>query len=153
MSNLALLMKNNLINESGINKLKYADKNDKIKAICMVLIIVFTVIMLSVYGFMACFYLSDFLAKINQMELLLILGIIGCTMATFFTSIYKASSYLFQCKDYEMLASLPINQSSILSSKIIMLVINNYLFALPLLLIPGIVYFIKVDTGILYFPF
>ncbi|WP_312287742.1 putative ABC transporter permease subunit [Terrisporobacter sp.] len=153
MSNLALLMKNNLINESGINKLKYADKNDKIKAICMVLIIVFTVIMLSVYGFMACFYLSDFLVKINQMELLLILGIIGCTMATFFTSIYKASSYLFQSKDYEMLSSLPIKQSSILSSKIIMLVINNYLFAIPLLLIPGIVYFIKVDTGILYFPF
>lgn len=153
MSNLALLMKNILKNESGINKLKYADKSEKIKSIGMVLIIVFTVVMLSAYGFVACFYLSDFLVKINQMELLLILGIIGCTMATFFTSIYKASSYLFQSKDYEMLSSLPIKQSSVLSIKIIMLIINNYLFALPFLLIPGIVYFIKVNTGVLYFPF
>lgn len=153
MSNLALLMKNTLKNESGINKLKYADKSEKIKAIGMVLLITFTIIMLSVYGFVACFYLSNFLVKINQMELLLILGIIGCTMATFFTSIYKASSYLFQSKDYEVLTSLPIKQSSILSSKIIMLILNNYLFALPCLLIPGIVYFIKVNTGALYFPF
>ena len=53
MSNLALLMKNTLKNESGINKLKYADKSEKIKAIGMVLLITFTIIMLSVYCFVA----------------------------------------------------------------------------------------------------
>lgn len=96
MNNLILIMKNTLINESGINKIKYADKKEKIKAISMIFIVVFSIILLSIYGFLACFYLSDFLVKINQMELLLILGIIGSTMATFFTSLYKASSYLFE---------------------------------------------------------
>lgn len=152
MSNLILLMKNTLINESGINKLKYADKIEKNKAIAMVLLILSTIILLSVYGFIACFYLSDFLIKINQMELILILGIIGATIATFFTSLYKASSYLFKSKDYEILLSLPIKQSTILSSKILMLILNNYLYALPFLIITGIVYFMKVDTGVLYFP-
>ena len=153
MSNLTLLMKNTLMNESGINKLKYADKSEKIKTISMVLLMVFSMILLSVYGFMACFYLSDFLIKVNQMELLLVLGIIGSTMVTFFTSLYKASSYLFQSKDYEMLASLPIKQSTILTSKILMLIANNYLFAGLFIIIPGIVYFIKMKTSILFFLF
>lgn len=153
MSNLGLLIKNNLVNETGINKLKYADKKGKLKAIGMVLLIAFTIIMFSIYGFIACFYLSDFLIKINQMELLLVLGIIGCTLATFFTSLYKASSYLFQSRDYEILASLPIKQSTILSSKILTLIVNNYLFTVAFLIIPGIVYFIKAETSIFYFPF
>ena len=153
MSNLILLMKNTLINEIGINKIKYADKSEKFKAIGMIALITFSMIILCAYGFIACFYLSDFLIKINQMELLLILGIIGCTLATFFTSIYKASSYLFQSKDIEMLSSLPIKQSTILSSKILMLLLNNYLFTAVFLIIPGIVYFIKADTGILFFPY
>ena len=89
MSNLALLMKNTLKNESGINKLKYADKSDKIKAIGMVLLITFTIVMLSAYGFVACFYLSDFLVKINQMELLLILGIIGVLWQHFLLQFIK----------------------------------------------------------------
>lgn len=153
MSNLMLIMKNTLINESGINKLKYADKNEKAKVIAMALLIGAVIILLSVYGFVSCFYLSDFLMEINQMDLLLVLGIIGSTMVSFFTSIYKASSYLFQSKDYEMLASLPIKKSTILSSKILMLITNNYLFGSIFILIPGIVYFIKMKVSILFFPF
>lgn len=153
MSNLALLMKNNLINESGINKLKYADKKEKSKAFGMALLILFTIVILSVYGFIACFYLSDFLMKINQMELLLILGIVACTITTFFTSLYKSSSYLFQSKDYEILSSLPIKERTILGSKILTLIISNYLFVAAFLIVPGIVYFIKVETSVLYFPF
>ena len=153
MSNLTLLIKNNLINESGINKLKYADIKEKSKVIGMILLIIFTIAILSAYGFVACFYLSDFLIKVNQMELLLILGILGCSITTFFTSLYKSSSYIFQSKDYDMLASLPIKETTVLSSKILVLIISNYLFAVAFLIIPGIVYFLKVETSGLYFPF
>ncbi|MGL5316375.1 MAG: putative ABC transporter permease subunit [Peptostreptococcaceae bacterium] len=153
MSNLALLMKTNIINQMGINKLKNADKKEKNKVIGMAVLISASMLILAVYGFVLCFYLSDFLIQMNQMELLLIMGVIGCTFATLFTSLYKASSYLFQSKDYEMLASLPIKQSTILSSKILMLILNNYLFAGAFILIPGIVYFIKVDTSLVFIPF
>lgn len=153
MSNLALLMKTSIINQMGINKLKNANRKEKNKVIGMTLLISASMLILAVYGFILCFYLSDFLIQMNQMELLLIMSIIGCTFATLFTSLYKAPSYLFQSKDYEMLASLPIKQSTILSSKILMLILNNYLFAGAFILIPGIVYFIKVDTSLVYIPF
>ena len=153
MSNLLLLMKTTIVNDFGINKIKKADKREKGKAIGLTLLIGVSMAILSLYGFMLCFYLSDFLIKINQMELLLIMGIIGCTFATLFTSLYKASSYLFQSRDYEMLASLPIKQSTILSSKVLMLIFNNYLFGGAFLIIPGIVYFIKVETSIIFMPF
>ena len=153
MSNLGLLVKNTLVNETGINKLKHADKKEKTKAIGMAIVIILSMVILAGYGFMLCYYLSEFLLKTNQMDLLLIMGVIGCTFATLFTSLYKASSYLFQSKDYDMLASLPIKQSTILTSKILMLILNNYLFAGAFILIPGIVYFIKVDTSFTYIPF
>ena len=153
MNNLGLLMKINILNTIKYNELKNGDKKEKNKAIGMALLIALTAVILGVLGFSICFYLSDFLIKINQMELLLIIGIIGGSFATLFTSLYKSSSYLFQSKDYEMLASLPIKQSTILSSKILMLLLNNYLFAGAVILIPGIVYFIKMDTSLVYIPF
>ncbi|MFR9071260.1 MAG: putative ABC transporter permease subunit, partial [Paraclostridium sp.] len=113
MSNLVLLMKINILNLIGYNKLKNGGKKEKNKAVGMALLIALTTVILVTSGFSLCFYLSDFLIQINQIELLLIIGIIGCSFVTLFTSLYKASSYLFQSKDYEMLASLPIKQSTI----------------------------------------
>ena len=125
MNNLGLLMKINILNTIKYNELKNGDKKEKNKAIGMALLIALTAVILGVLGFSICFYLSDFLIKINQMELLLIIGIIGGSFATLFTSLYKSSSYLFQSKDYEMLASLPIKQSTILSSKILILLLKE----------------------------
>lgn len=153
MNNLWLLMKINLLNTINYNKLKKGDKKEKIKAIGMAVLIILTAIILGGSGFSLCFYLSNFLMPINQMELLLIIGIVGGSFVTIFTSLYKASSYLFQSKDYEILASLPIKQSTILGSKLLMLLLNNYLFASAFILIPGIVYFIKMDTHLMYLPF
>ena len=153
MNNLGLLMKINILNTIKYNELKNSDKKEKSKAVGMAVLISVTAVILGVLGFSMCFYLSDFLMKINQMELLLIMGIVGGSFATLFTSLYKSSSYLFQSKDYEMLASLPIKQSTVLSSKILMLLLNNYLFAGAFILIPSIVYFIKMDTSLMYIPF
>ena len=153
MNNLGLLMKINILNTIKYNELKNGDKKEKNKAIGMTLLIALSILILGVYGFGLCLYLSDFLIQINQMELLLIIGILGGSFATIFTSLYKSSSYLFQSKDYEMLASLPIKQSTILSSKILMLLLNNYLFAGAFILIPGIVYFIKMNMSLMYIPF
>ncbi|MGL6108221.1 putative ABC transporter permease subunit [Romboutsia sp.] len=153
MSNLTLLMKTSIVNEMGLNKLKNAQKNEKIKMLVLSTLIIVSMIVLAVYGFTLCFYLSDFLMKNNQMELLLVMGIIGSVTSTMFVAIYKAPSYLFQSRDYEMLASLPIKKSTILSSKILSLILNNFLISITFVLIPTIVYFIKMDTGVLYIPY
>ncbi|MEG1310595.1 MAG: ABC transporter permease [Romboutsia sp.] len=151
MSNLVLLIKNNIINEFKLNKIKNSDRKEKSKIIGMALIFIFTISILVRYLFILCFLISDFLVQINQMELLLLAGFLGSTLFTMFTSLYKASSYLFNAKDFYMLISLPIKESTILTSKVLMLVFTNYIFSLGFILIPSIVYFMKVDTGITYF--
>ena len=75
------------------------------------------------------------------------------TMATFFMSIYKASSFLFTFKDFDMLASFPIRMGSILASKLIMLYLSN-LFMTALVGVPGlVVYGIMAKPALLYWPF
>lgn len=151
MSNLALLLKINGINEFGINKIKTSNKKDKNKIIGIVLLISIGVVALAYYIFTMCFYLSDVLLQVNQMELLLVMGFMGGILFTLFTSLYKASSYLFEAKDFDMLISLPIKESTILASKISMMIISNYLYSLAFIIIPAIVYFIKVDTSVTFF--
>lgn len=153
MSNLMLLLKINVINEFGLNKLRNFDKKDKKKFIGTMFLILLGIGALVYYLFTLCFFISDFLIQINAIEMLLVLGFMGSLLFALFTSLYKASSYLFGAKDYDMLISLPIKETTILSSKISMMILSNYLTSLPFILVPGIVYFIKIDTSITYFPY
>ena len=66
MNNLGLLIKINILNTIKYNELKNGDKKEKNKAIGMALLIALTAVILGVLGFSICFYLSDFLIKINQ---------------------------------------------------------------------------------------
>lgn len=151
MSNLLLLLNTNIINEFKLNNIKNADKKEKNKMLGMFTLILFSIGIFAYFIFYMCFLVSDILIKVNQMELLLVMGFLGSMLFTLFTSVYKAPSYLFNAKDFDMLASLPIKESTVLSSKILMLLFTNYLYSLGFMLIPAIVYFIKVDLSIVYF--
>lgn len=153
MNNLGLLLKTNIINEYGINKIKNTNSKEKNKMIGMTLLITIGIVAMAYYIFKVCFLVADMLIQINQMELLLVIGFLMGTVFTLFTSLYKASSYLFQAKDFDMLTSLPIKESTILTSKVLMLVFTNYIFSLGFMIIPAIVYFIKVDTSITFLPY
>lgn len=151
MSNLLLLLNTNIINEFKLNNIKNADKKEKNKMIGTFALILFSIGILAYFIFEMCFSVSDILIQVNQMELLLVIGFLGSTLFTLLTSIYKVPSYLFNAKDFDMLSSLPIKDSTVLSSKILMLLFTNYLYSLGVMLIPAIVYFIKVDVSITYF--
>lgn len=150
MSNLVLLLKNDIINSTGINKIINSDKKEKIKYSSMVALIIFSITILSISVFNICLKLADILLPMAQMELLLIIGFIAISGLCLFNSIYKAPSYLYQSRDYEMLASLPIKASTILISKMIKLILSNYLYSFMLIIIPALVYFIKVEVSITY---
>lgn len=153
MSNLGLLLNTNIINEFGINKIKNSNTNEKKKILGYILLMVVAFGTLGYYMFDLCFMMSDYLLQVNQMELLLIIGFVGSIAFSLFTSIYKGSTYLFNAKDFDMLISLPIRESTILASKVIMLLLTNYFFSIPLIFIPGVVYFIKVETSLLFIPY
>ena len=151
MSNLGLLIKINIINEFNLNKIKTLENKENVK----ILAIIFSSIALIGYFiyvmFKLCFEISEILIQYNQMDLLLVIGFVGALLFSLFTTLYKSSSYLFEAKDFESLISLPIKESAILLSKIVMLLLSNYLFTSPFIFIPSIVYAIKMNVSIAYF--
>ncbi|MBW4874521.1 MAG: ABC transporter permease, partial [Paeniclostridium sp.] len=143
MSNLGLLLKISFLNTIGINKLRESSKAENIKKISIGILILFSIIVLMGSMFSLMLDLADMLKKVNQMELLLVIGFLGAVIFNLVNSIYKAPSYLYQARDYEMLSSLPIKDSTIFASKIILLVSSNYLYSAFIMIIPSLVYFIK----------
>lgn len=61
---------------------------------------------------------------------------------TFFLSIFETKSELFECKDNELLLSMPIRSRDILASRLLIVLIYNYLsdliFMIPAVIIYGI---------------
>lgn len=150
MSNLGLLLKISFLNTIGINKLRESSKGENIKKISIGILILFSIIVLMGSMFSLMLDLADMLKKVNQMELLLVIGFLGAVIFNLVNSIYKAPSYLYQARDYEMLSSLPIKDSTIFASKIILLVSSNYLYSAFIMIIPSLVYFIKGNYSFIY---
>ncbi|MBW4861311.1 MAG: ABC transporter permease, partial [Paeniclostridium sp.] len=150
MSNLGLLLKISFLNTIGINKLRESSKAENIKKISIGILILFSIIVLMGSMFSLMLDLADMLKKVNQMELLLVIGFLGAVIFNLVNSIYKAPSYLYQARDYEMLSSLPIKDSTIFASKIILLVSSNYLYSAFIMIIPSLVYFIKGNYSFIY---
>lgn len=151
MINLGLLINTNIINEFGLNKIKNLNSKERNKILA---IIVGSIVLIGylIYAiFKLCLDVSDLLILYNQMDLLLLIGFVGTVLFSLFTTLYKSSSYLFEAKDFEMLISLPLKESTILISKIFMLLISNYLFTAPIILIPAIVYSMKVNVSIFFY--
>ena len=150
MINLGLLINTNIINEFGLNKIKNLNSKERNKILA---IIVGSIVLIGylIYAIFKCLDVSDLLILYNQMNLLLLIGFVGTVLFSLFTTLYKSSSYLFEAKDFEMLISLPLKESTILISKIFMLLISNYLFTAPIILIPAIVYSMKVNVSIFFY--
>ena len=138
MANSYKILKVNIINSIGINKiLKEESKREKIKLIAMAVCIGIAIITVAYLPFMYA----------------ILMAILGSSMFTFFTSVYKAQEVLFSAKDYEMLMALPIKPRVILLSKMIQLLLLNYLFVALILIPPAIVYFTRVNISTLFFVY
>ncbi|GAB6169408.1 ABC transporter permease [Clostridium carnis] len=152
MNNLLILLKINLISSIGINKfLKEKSKSEKFKMALLTIAIIFALVSVGFTGIVYSSLLADGLSQIGFLDMLLVMGLIGSVGVTVFTSLYKSQGVLFSSKDYEILMSLPIKPSIVLASKMIQLLILNYLFTAFIFLPPAIVYFTRVETSIIFF--
>ena len=127
MSKLGILLKANIINSLGINNIKNAKgsgaKNTFAGASLLIGIIAI--------GALIVIYASGLAMMLNQfgmLDLILISSVIMSVLFVLFTSIYKAQGVLFGSKDFENLMSLPIKPSVVLTSKMLELLLLNYLF-------------------------
>lgn len=152
MSSLFIVLKADLINSLGLNKIfKEKSRNEKYKSLALALAILVGMGSLFFTAFIYFYLMADGLESIGYLQLILIYTILVSTMVSLFTSIFKAQGNLFGSKDYDMLMSLPIKPWVILTSKLSMLLLSNYLFT-PFVLIPGtVVYFLKCDSSPLIF--
>lgn len=152
MNSTILLIKAQLINSSGINKLlKSSTKGEKLKAGILAGLILLVIFIMFVQMSMYAWITSDFLAGKGALDILIIAGAAISMLVCLFMSIYKAPGYLFAFRDFDMLMSLPVSQRTILISKLFMIVATNaglaVLLGFPYLMVYGI----KTSGGIVYY--
>ena len=106
--------------------------------------------------------LMEQLTKIKMEFVLLTIFIVVTSLMTVIEGIYKSGSLLFNCKDDDLLLSLPISKGTVLFIRIfkfyVFELIFNSIFLLPSMAlyakytIPGIMYYIISLIGLLLFP-
>ena len=165
MSNLFILLKNSFVNSTGINSLSKGIDNSKekrkLRITTVTLLLIATVIC-----FMSTSYsiaLAIVLKPMGYLDLILIVAILFSCILSFIMSIYKAQGTLFSSKDYDLLMSLPIKNSTILTSKILSLMSISYIETALIIIPASIVYliyngslswifFIILVVGLIFIP-
>ena len=102
------------------------------------------------------------LETVNMQALVLSLFIIITSLLTLIEGVYKSGNLLFNCKDDNLLLSLPIRKSTVLFIRILKFylfeIAYNSLFLLPAIIVyavhmkPDITYYIVSIIGLLLFP-
>ena len=127
-------------------------------------IIVPIIIMLILMGLMYTYseLIMEKLEIVNAQFVLLSLFIILTSALSLIEGIYKSGNLLFNCKDDDLLLSLPIRKSTVLFIRAfkfyIFELLYNSLFLIPAMIVyarymnPGITYYIISIIGLLIFP-
>lgn len=147
MSNLWVVLKATFINDWGLNGFSKSVSGTKEKRKMMISSLTILIGAIAI-GFSVSMYLwlmADALESIGFLDLLLMMGGLVSVMMVFFTSVYKAQGTLFTSRDYDMLMSLPIKNSVILTSKLINLLLFNWIFTAFVLIPTGVIYFMRAD--------
>jgi ABC-2 type transport system permease protein len=154
MNNTLTLIKANIINSWGINKvLKAKSKGEKIKAGLLGIVIIYAFCMIAFTMFMMSYQLGGVLEKLNALELLISSSILSTTLFSITMSTFKIPGYLFSFKDYDMLMSMPLKPSAILASKMVFIYTSNLMISVILGIPPLIVYGVKTSGGLVYYSF
>lgn len=146
LQRLKILTKNSVLsNYQIINKMK--NKNIKHVSILIVIIclIILSLLTFYLYGFTKLF------AEANNSETILYMCISISQILIFLSNFSKVNSYVFRCKDFDLLNSLPVNSKEIVFSKIFIIYINSLVISLSLLLTSYIAYSIVDEFNVLYF--
>lgn len=94
--------------------------------------------------------IAKVLAPLNLTYIMLSIFLMMVTVISFMEGIHKSQGILFEARDNDLLFSLPIKKSYILASRIIKLIVFQYIFNLMFLL-PAIVVYIYFEQPGLYF--
>ena len=131
-----------------MNLFKYKSNKKGIFKILLPLCL-FVIISFSVGG--SIYYISEELSKYHLTYIILSFMLIASSLLTLIEGINKTQSMLFDCKDNDILFSLPIRKSTILFIRIIKLLLYEYLFNLMILFPTFVVYIILENPNISFY--
>lgn len=150
MNNFKLLLKINILQIFDINKTLHGhDRKERRKLLFFLGLMIFVGAILIGYSYMYFSFIAPTLYQMGMLDMLIGLMMAVASFLIMFTSLYKVVGLIIGCKDYEMLAALPLKNSTIMISKWMTLYIGNFLIIL-LILVPGIyIYqsYVSVDIG------
>ena len=128
----------------SIFKIKSKNKNSKYLPFILTL-----VLMISFYNYSEL--LIEPLIEVHLEYVVITLFVVGTCVMTFMEGIYKSSGILFNCKDDDLLLSLPIKKSTVLFVRLLKFYVFELLFN-SLFLIPALIsYAVHVNPGIMYY--
>ena len=144
----------------GMNLFKVSTKNKNTFTKILLPLILTIVLMGAMYSYSEL--IMNELQSVNMEFVLLTLFIILTSIMTLIEGIYKSGNLLFNCKDDNLLLSLPIKRSTILFIRVfkfyVFELLYNSIFLLPAMIVyaryikPDIMYYIVSFIGLLLFP-
>lgn len=154
MNSVKLLIKASVLNSFSLNRLfKEPSKTEKTKMIFIgiIILLAFSTVF---SGMLAYFFMiSDYLLKLNALNIILSITLINISAVSLLMSVYKASGYLYSFKDYDLLMSLPVKTSEVLVSKLSLLYGTNLIICVIIGVPSLLAYGIKSSSGIVYYAF
>lgn len=154
MDNLFTLIKANILNSWGINKvLKSKSNGEKVRALLIGIVIIYAFCMLLLTMFLLNYPLAKTLEKLDALEVLLSSSILSATLVSIMMSIYKIPGYLFAFKDFDLLMPLPLKPWEVLTSKMIFIYLSNLVISIMISVPSLIIYGLETSAGVTYYVF
>jgi ABC-2 type transport system permease protein len=143
-----ILLKAQFLNQSGVNTLRYEnDKKKKNRIIIFGVSMTIIVIMLTIYSFGIAYGLGSIGLGFIIPEYAFT---ITSLLVMFFT-VFKASGILFAFKDYDMLMALPVQTTTVITSRFLLMYGMNALFSIVIMLPMGISYCLWTHPQMLFY--
>ena len=147
MNNLWTLLK---ATKSNINIIKKGTTNN-LKTVGKIILAAFIVFTIIVTVVSYAFLVAEPLSKVNMTFVEISLFIIVDVLISFMGAVYKSQGVLFKSKDNDMLLSLPISKRTILASRIITLIVYQYIWTAIIMLPVFGVYAFFEHPGLSYY--
>lgn len=158
MNKIISLIKVSLSHDMNIFRINTKRQNKLFKILLPIVITAYLMGVIGVYSYKA----YTFLNPLNLGYVVLTIFSLGVSIITLIEGIYKSSSLLFNCKDDNLLLSLPIKKSTILFIRLfkfyIFELLYNSLFLLPSIIVyaiktkPAWSYYLSSATALLILP-
>ncbi|PRR82692.1 hypothetical protein [Clostridium vincentii] len=136
-----ILLKVQLMSFFGINELRYSKDSKKRRSLIIfgVSIIIVGICAGAYSAAMAYGLVSMGMVEIIPAYMLMIISII-----TLMVTMFKTNGILFGFKDYDMVMSLPVKTSAVITSRFMMMYVLNFLFECVVIIPASIIYAINI---------